>query len=72
MPAPAYQRGRILLAEEYFASENALFTETLRAVSQPKALAAFADRWKKDPRPWARQQILAYPALPLNCPKTVE
>ena len=68
MPAPANQRGQMLLAEEYFASENALFTETLRGVSQPKALAALADRWKKDPRPWARQQILAYLALPLNCP----
>ena len=32
------------------------------------ALAALADRWKKDPRPWARQQILAYLAQPLNCP----
>ena len=68
MPAPANQRGQLLLAEEYFASENASFIETLRGVSQPKALAAFADRWKKDPRPWARQQILAYLALPLNCP----
>jgi hypothetical protein len=35
MPAPANQRGQMLLAEEHFASENALFTETLRGVNQP-------------------------------------
>ena len=58
----------MLLAEEYFAGENALFVETLRQVQQPKSLAGLADRWKKDPRPWARKQILAYLALPLNCP----
>ena len=58
----------MLLAEEYFANENDLFLETLRQVGQPKALAAFTDRWRKDPRPWARQQILAYLTEPLNCP----
>jgi len=68
MPAPANQRGQMLLAEEYFASENNLFVETLRSVSQPQTLAAFTDRWKKDPRPWARQQALAYVAKPFHCP----
>jgi len=58
----------MMLAEEYFANEGDLFLETLRRVSQPKSLAALADRWKKDPRPWARNQILAYLAQPLNCP----
>ena len=58
----------MMLAEEYFANENEFFQETLRQVSQPKSLAALADRWKKDPRPWARQQIFAYLAQPLNCP----
>lgn len=58
----------MLLAEEYFASENDLLIETLRQVDEPKSLAAFADRWKKDPRPWARKQILDYLAQPLNCP----
>jgi len=33
MHAPANQRGQMLLAEEYFASENALFTETPAAVA---------------------------------------
>jgi hypothetical protein len=58
----------MMLAEEYFANAGELFLETLRRVSQPKSLAALADRWKKDPRPWARKQILAYLAQPLNCP----
>ena len=58
----------MLLAEEYYANENALFLETLRQANQPKSLAAFTDRWKKDPRPWARKQIFDYLAEPLNCP----
>lgn len=58
----------MLLAEEYFASENPAFLETLRRVNQPKSLAGLADRWKKDPRPWARAQIFAYLAEPFDCP----
>jgi hypothetical protein len=58
----------MLLADEYFATENPAFLETVRKANQPKALAALADRWKKDPRPWAREQLLAYLAQPLNCP----
>ncbi len=58
----------MLLAEEYFAGENELFLETLRQAAQPKSLAAFTDRWKKDPRPWARKQIFDYLAQPLNRP----
>jgi hypothetical protein len=68
MTGPGNERGQMLLAEEYFASENALFLEPLRHIHQPKALAALADRWKKDPRPWARKQILAYLTQPLDCP----
>lgn len=68
MTTPGNERGQLLLAEEYFASEHPAFLESLRQVHQLKALAALADRWKKDPRPWAREQILAYLALPLNCP----
>jgi hypothetical protein len=68
MPVPGNERGQMLLAEEYFASESPAFLETLRQVSQPKVLAGFTDRWKKDPRPWARRQMLDYLAQPLNCP----
>lgn len=40
--------------------------EALRGIASPKLLAAFADRWKRDARPWARQQIFAYLDLPLD------
>src|SRR5688500_11207958 len=60
MAASSNERGQMLLAEEYFATENVSFVETLRTVHQLKPLAAFTDRWKKDPRPWARRQILSY------------
>ncbi|HEY5913624.1 MAG TPA: hypothetical protein VJA21_23805 [Verrucomicrobiae bacterium] len=68
MAVPGYDRGAMMLAEEYFANESDLFLETLRRASHPKALAELADKWKIDPRPWARKQILAYLAQPLNCP----
>jgi hypothetical protein len=68
MPAPQNERGQMLLAEEYFATENAAFVEIVRNVNQPKSLAGLADRWKKDPRPWAREQLLAYLTQPLDCP----
>jgi hypothetical protein len=68
MAAFAHDGGSMVLVEEYFANEDPRFEEALRKVHQPKSLAAFADRWKKDPRPWAHQQILSYLAAPLNCP----
>jgi hypothetical protein len=68
MPAPENERGQMMLVEEYFANEDELFLETLRRVNQIKALAGFADRWKKDPRPWARKQIIAYLSEPLTFP----
>lgn len=49
-------------------SQDPGFLAALRGITSPKLLAAFADRWKKDTRPWARQQIFAYLDLPLNCP----
>jgi hypothetical protein len=68
MAVPGNERGQMTLAEEYFATEDDLFLPTLRGVSQIKTLAGFTDRWKKDPRPWARRQILDYLSQPLNCP----
>jgi hypothetical protein len=58
----------MLLAEEYFANEDDHFVETLRQIHQLKPLAGLADRWKKDPRPWARKQVFVYLEQPLNCP----
>lgn len=67
MPPPN-DRASMLLVEECFARESAGFVEALRLVSQPKVLAAFADRWKKDARPWARAQVFAYLEQTLDCP----
>lgn len=60
-------RGQMLLAEEYFSSQHDGFVAALRNASNSKSLASFTDRWKNDPRPWARQQMLEYLKQPLNC-----
>jgi len=64
---PESERGSMLLVEECFASADAGFLPALRKITSGKLLAAFADRWKKDSRPWAREQIFAYLDLPLDC-----
>ena len=66
-PADA-QPGSSVLLDEYFDREDGRFVEALRAVTSPKKLAAFVERWKRDPRPWARMQVLAYLAEPLSRP----
>ncbi|MBC8009828.1 MAG: hypothetical protein H7067_07005, partial [Burkholderiales bacterium] len=69
MPLPQPNpHASLLLVEECFARQHEGFLEALRQVSQPKLLAAFADRWKKDARPWARAQIFAYLEQALDCP----
>ena len=55
-----------LLLDEYFSSQDPQFLETLRQVRGHIKLAAFTDRWKKDPRPWAREQMLEYIGMPLS------
>ncbi len=67
-PAPPSDRASFLLMDECFTREDAGFLAALRRVDQPKLLAAFADRWKKDTRPWARAQIFAYLEEPLDSP----
>lgn len=57
-----------LLVDESFAAADDQFVARVRTVASAKYLAALADRWKKDPRPWARQQIFDYLALPLDRP----
>lgn len=61
--------------DELFRSESDLFLPAVRQESEGfrlvepadvKKLAAFADRWKVDARPWARKQLLAYLDLPMN------
>lgn len=60
--------GSFLLLEEYFASGDGRFLDQLRQLSDPKKLAAFTDRWARDHRPWAREQILFYLEQPLDRP----
>ena len=57
-----------MIVDESFAAGDDAFVERVRTISSPKYLAALADRWKKDPRPWAREQIFRYLALPLDRP----
>jgi hypothetical protein len=54
--------------ERYFDAQDERFVAALRATS-PKwtvALTEFAARWSTDTRPWAREQLLAYLAQPLD------
>lgn len=66
MPLSGSQGGSMLVVEEYFSAGDDRFLGELRKVQNPKSLAGFADRWKRDPRPWARQQIVTYLRLPMD------
>ena len=60
------ESGSLLLAEEYFEREDDRFLDAIRSVAKIEQLAGFAGRWKKDHRPWARQQIFRYLERPLD------
>jgi hypothetical protein len=60
------ERTSYLLLEEYFSAGDERFLSALREFHVPGRLAQLADRWKNDPRPWAREQILKYLDEPLN------
>lgn len=69
MPQPLpSEQASLLLLDECFAQADDRFVQTLRKVESPKFLAGLAERWKKDSRPWARAQLLAYLELPLDVP----
>jgi hypothetical protein len=68
MAASPPGQGSTLLVDESFAAGDSAFVERVRTISSPKYLAALADRWKKDARPWAREQIFRYLELPLDRP----
>jgi len=57
-----------MLVDESFATQDDQFVDRVRMATAPKYLAGLADRWKKDPRPWSREQIGNYLALPLDRP----
>jgi hypothetical protein len=55
-----------LFIEECFSVEDERFVDALRAYSKQKWLAAFTERWKVDPRPWAQRQMFVYALKPFN------
>lgn len=57
-----------LLIEELFATGDDRFVDAIRDFHVPGSLAGMADKWKKDPRPWARQQVFRYLDLRLDSP----
>ncbi len=59
-------QGAAVLAEEYFDSGDPRFLEAFRDVRIPDRVAAMTDRWFRDPRPWAREQAIAYFEEPLS------
>jgi len=65
--APQPQGSSILL-EEFYAAGNPAFLRELRNIADPRKLAGFADKWKNDPRPWAREMIFEYLSAPLASP----
>ncbi len=66
--ADSRQSGSTLLLDEYFSAGDDRFVDELRAVASPRKLAGLVDRWKRDPRPWSRGQVLAYLERPLDRP----
>ena len=54
------QRPSFLAIEEYFDAADDQFLPLLKKFQDVKTLGPFADRWAKDSRPWARQQIFKY------------
>src|SRR5947209_1527834 len=55
-----------LVIDELFSSEDESFVPSLHRVVDRQAMAAFANRWNADPRPWAREKILQYLEGPLG------
>jgi hypothetical protein len=60
--------GSSILLEEYYAAGNPAFLHELKGIRDPRKLAGFTDKWKNDPRPWAREMILEYLNAPLGNP----
>jgi hypothetical protein len=49
--------GSLLLLEEFFSSGDPRFRSELLLLSAPKKIGAFAEKWLKDSRPWAREVL---------------
>jgi hypothetical protein len=66
MASPGDERGAWLLAEEELVAGSDNFLNSLCIMREPKALASLADKWKNDPRPWAREMMRQYVAMPFD------
>src|SRR4051812_45662090 len=55
-----------LLLDELFSSEDPQFVATLSRVSDEKLLLRYVEKWKSDPRPWAREQVRVLLEGPLD------
>src|SRR5688500_14830602 len=55
-----------LILEEYLAAADERFLPALREFHDPKKLIPIVEKWKRDHRPWARQQIIKYLDLPFD------
>ena len=64
--ADAAKPTSFLVVDELFAIGDPGFLSALRSVRDPAALQPFAERWLRDRRPWAREQLLAYLDLPFD------
>jgi hypothetical protein len=60
------RRGSHVLLDEFFASGDDRFVGELMLVTEAPKLAALAERWKRDPRPWARAMQLRYLEQPMT------
>jgi hypothetical protein len=57
-----------LLLQEYFSTQDPRFLSYLFEFREDAVLAKFVEQWKRDSRPWAREQIFEYLKHPLSHP----
>ena len=58
--------GSSLLLDEMFSSQDEQFLPTFRDLLDGALLATFADKWVKDVRPSAQEQLLKYLDEPID------
>jgi hypothetical protein len=67
-PPTPQDRSAYRLAEQYLADGDDRFLPHLRTLRVHKQLVPIVEAWKRDPRPWARRQVLAYLSEPFTSP----
>jgi hypothetical protein len=59
-------RPSTILLDEYYSAGNPAFLGELRGITDARKLVGFVEKWKNDPRPWAREMVGVYLDLPLG------